>query len=67
MVHWSSEPRICFTPDNMKPIHSTRRNLATIARHLLRLIAATAGALVVLALYIALCWLAYAVSYNPQN
>lgn len=51
----------------MKPIHSTRRNLATIARHLLRLIAATAGALVVLALYIALCWLAYAVSYNPQN
>ena len=50
-----------------RPIHSTRRNLATIARHLSRLILGTLGAVAVLVLYIALCWLAYAASFNPTT
>lgn len=50
-----------------RPIHSTRRNLATIARHLSRFVLGALGAVAVLALYIALCWLAYAASYNPQH
>lgn len=52
---------------NPRPIHSTRRNLANLARHLSKLVLGAFGAVLVLALYIALCWLAYAASYNPQQ
>jgi hypothetical protein len=38
-----------------------------ITKPLAGLVLGALGAVLVLALYIALCWLAYAVSYNPQN
>lgn len=45
----------------------TKRHLLQITKPLARLVLGALGAVLVLALYIALCWLAYAASYNPQT
>lgn len=45
----------------------TKRHLLRILLPLSRLVLGAFGAALVLACYIAICWLAYAVSYNPQN